>query len=134
MYPQSRILERFTPDFVLKSSGKSTAGLAPASVVGLSKDRQLLNTVLPSKQHPCGSTGCVGVQRVIERASRPKSNQAKCAKALFASAIRCVSSRFVIALPSFFAAPYNSSARRRHIGRPFSLRHAPMIHRNAIDC
>jgi hypothetical protein len=31
--------------------------------------------------------------------------QAKCAKALFASAMRWVSSRFVIALPSFLAAP-----------------------------
>ncbi len=57
--------------------------------------------------------------------------QAKWAKALLASAIRCISSFFLIASPSLFAANLISSASFSAIGRPFLLRAAFMIHRYA---
>ena len=60
--------------------------------------------------------------------------QAKCANALLASAIRCVFSRVVTALPSFFAASISSFARRRCIGRPRSERIASMIQRKVRLC
>jgi len=54
--------------------------------------------------------------------------QAKCAKALFASAILWVSSFFLIAEPSLLAANINSSASFSAIGLPFFDLEAFNIH------
>ena len=59
------------------------------------------------------------------------SYQAKCAKALLASAMRCISSFFLIAVPSFFAASRISLASFSAIGFPLPARAALMSQRYA---
>src|SRR3989304_6901851 len=57
--------------------------------------------------------------------------QEKCEKALLASAMRCVSSLFLTALPSFLEAAINSSASLMAIGLPFPARAALISQRIA---
>ena len=61
------------------------------------------------------------------------SYQAKCAKALFASAIRCMLVRVWIAVPSPLNASRISCASVSQVGRPFFARHAARTQRNAND-
>ena len=58
----------------------------------------------------------------------------KCAKARLASAMRCVFSRVVTALPSLWAASQSYFASRMWIGLPRSSRAAVMIQRKVSDC
>ena len=58
----------------------------------------------------------------------------KCANALFASAILCVSSFFLTAVPVLLAALINSSANLSFMGNPFFLRADSKIQRTAKAC
>src|SRR3990172_9549365 len=137
-------LSNVTPSFQMLGGGAPDHAASPPSQAssssGLAPD--VFEAPAPPPPARGRGHGKAPLTRTVSRAAlqmkrgdRPPSvflglrYQRQCAKALFASAIRCVSSLFLTAVPRLLAASKSSAASFSSMLFSLRLRADPMIHR-----